>query len=200
MKYATLDELTNAIDPHGSDWAPGDLAILDVALEAASRYIDGETGTRFYSAEEIRYYTADYPDLIYIDDLIAVDEIMSDSTGDGTYDREWTASEYTLEPRNALLKGLPYRELRPTNYYRAFPSHRNAVMITGTFGYSAEPPTAVKQACLLVAQRLYKRREAIFGIGSVPGIGGGLVVVHAQVKGDSDIAMLLSSVSGRSWL
>jgi hypothetical protein len=198
--YATTAELQNAIDPQGGAWGAGDLTILELALGAASRWIDEHKGTRFYAVAETRHYTADYPDLLYPDDVLSVTELKTDSNGDGSYDRTWAVNEYVLGPVNAPADGRPYREIRPFRYHKAFPSHRNAVKVTGSFGYSATPPRAIKQACLLIAQRLYKRREAIFGVGSLAGGIGGLVVVQEQIKLDGDVAMLLDSVPGRSWV
>ncbi len=95
---------------------------LQQAVDAASRWVDRQTGCRFYAtAGEIRYYTTiwqyprlgqygssygDYPwgnperpggggfagQHVAIDDFITVSEVATDSDGDGTYETVWAVN------------------------------------------------------------------------------------------------------------
>lgn len=197
--YATVYELKMAINPDfTADWSPGETELLEIAIGAASRWIDSETGTHFYPLEnETRYYTAEYPDLLDIDDLLELDSLKTSTSGNGIFDRTWTSDRYRLLPFNAAVKGQPYRRIMATYWSLWFPLWPGAVEVTGTFGYSEEPPASIKQACLLIAHRLFKRRESIFGIGSLPAAGAGVTIVQAQIQKDADIMLLLSSVKSK---
>jgi hypothetical protein len=43
--------------------------------------------------------------------------------------------------------------------------------VTGTWGYSATPPQAVADACVILAARYYKRKDAPFGVVGTPELG-----------------------------
>src|ERR1051325_9296483 len=82
-------------------------ASLSEILEGASRWVDEQTGHRFYSSTETRYYSVRIPsDLPYrdldaserpwpglaparveIDDFLSVTQVATDEDGDGTYER-----------------------------------------------------------------------------------------------------------------
>lgn len=202
MSYATVFDLQQAINPaHNAEWEPADIEIMEIALKAASEWIDTRLGTTFIAGEEeTRYYTAESATHVSIDDSIEITSVRTDTTGNGVYDRIWTPADYYLLPFNALAKRQPYREIVSKNWQYLFPTWPGAVEVTGRFGYSETPPAAIVQATLLIAQRLYKRREAIFGVGSLPGTAGGIVTVVAKVQEDADIVLLLSSIQSRVYV
>jgi hypothetical protein len=195
--YATLEELQQHIDASsGAAWEAADLANMQTALEAASRWIDAYCGTRFYTTAETRRYTADWYDLVYIHDVTAVSEVATDENDDGICETVWSASDYVLEPYNATLDERPFRQIRISRGGRySFPRPREAVQVTGSFGSSAAAPANVRQACLLVAHRLWRRRDAIFGVAGTPGLG--VTVVQARISADSDVMQLLEAVDRR---
>lgn len=170
--YATTDELKTRLDVLGTD----DDAMLEDIIEAASRQIDGWCGRSFYAdAAATRYYTADSIDVLVLhDDLVSITTLKTDEDADRVYETTWAATDYDLEP----LTGPPYTRihLAPMGRY-GFPTHRRAIEIVGTFGYS-DVPHAIREACLLQAGRLYKRKDAPFGIagsqdaGQLQTIGG----------------------------
>lgn len=196
--YASVEELQAHIDPEGNaTFAAGDRALMEIAIEAASRWIDSMTGARFYAASEARVYSADWYDLLYVDDLTAVTSLKTDEDGDGVFETTWAAADYILEPRGALQRGTPYRQIRinrNTGRY-SFPRGAGAVEVTGSFGYGSTVPAPVKQACLLVAHRLWRRKDAIFGVAGTPGLG--VTVVQAKITADSDVMALLQAVDVR---
>lgn len=197
--YASLDELQAQLDSTGVGvWSAADLGSLDLALRAASRWIDERLDTRFYAVEESRLYSARWPDLLYIDDLAALTSLKTDEDGDGLFETEWdSAQDLILEPVNAGARNRPYRQIRRrVNGSRSFPTHlENSVQVTGHFGYSLTPPDPIRRACLLLAQRLWMRKEAIFGIAGTPGLG--VTIVQSQIQQDADVVELLRGIEIR---
>lgn len=177
--YATVVELTDYLDIQGTDSD----ALLEARIEAASRAVDGWCGRVFYTTEEPRVFTAADHRVLSVPDLLEVASLEIDSAGDRTYATSWDAADYDLEP----LSGPPYASVWTVGS-RAFPLHRRGVRITGTWGYSETIPAAVREATLLQASRLYKRKDAPFGVaGSVE---------HGQLQTitsiDPDVKQLLA--------
>jgi hypothetical protein len=73
------------------------------------------------------------------------------------------------------------------------------VQIVGSFGYntggSTAAPAAIRQACLMLAHRLWRRKDAIFGVAGTPGLG--VTTVQAQIHQDTDILTLLEAYERR---
>ena len=210
--YCTLVELKAHIMANGGgDFTSEDDGNLELAIEATSRWIDDQLDTNFYGATETRYFTTCFDDLLYIDDLISVTTLKTDTTGDGTHDTTWATTDYWLEPRNARVKSndrdkRPYRQIRiNTNGDYSFPTIDYGVEITGVWGYtngiqSGEPtevPSVVKQVCLLMAHRIWKRKDSIFGISGTPALG--VQVIQARIQQDSDIVALLKALDVRAF-
>jgi hypothetical protein len=110
-----------------------------------------------------------------VDDLVSVTTLKTDEDGDGVFERTWATTDYFLYPYNAALYGAPYTQIKRTvngAYY--FPRFGRYVQIVGTFGYSVVP-AAVRQACIIIAAKLFKRREAIFGVAGSAEMGQVLV-------------------------
>ncbi len=195
--YATVEELKAQLDTSGAaEWSAADVGNMETALAAASRWIDERMDTRFRAAAETRVYTARWHDLLYIDDLTTLTTLKTDDDGDGVYETVWTAGDYILEPTNAAGNNRPYRQIRRrANGLRSFPTREHAVEVAGLFGYSAEPPAPIVQACLLVAHRLWMRKEAVFGVAGTPGLG--VTVVQARIQADADVLAVLEGVDRR---
>lgn len=164
--------------------------ILEDVIEAASRWIDDQCGRRFYTASETRTYTAQDYDLLFIDDLVSVTTLKTDEDEDRTYETTWATTDYDLEPENAALRGAPYTMIRitPDGDYSFPVGVRRGVQIAGSFGYASTVPDPVKQACLMQAARLYKRKDAILGVAGVGQLGQQTV---QRVPSDDEIMELL---------
>jgi len=166
---------------------------IDHIVAAVSRAIDIIQRTRYFTTSETRYYTPRDGQVVDIDDLTTLSSLTVDSVGDGSYGTAWTAgTHFTLEPVNNALENKPYRQivLRSQSGAR-FPGYRNSVKIVGTFGYP-ELPAQINQAAVLLASRLYNRRDAPFGAIALGGLETASVVRIARA--DPDVMMLLESV------
>lgn len=155
---------------------PVDDAILESAVEAASRAIDIHCGRFFYTnSSQARYFTADDGDLLFLpDDLISIDSsgLVTDDDGDRTYENTWATTDYILLPANASTDGKPYTmiEVDPYGSYSFPVGVRRGIKITGTWGYASSVPVGIKEVCLLLAMQVMARKDAIYGtIGSPTG-------------------------------
>lgn len=167
--YATLNEIKARLSISVSDTQ--DDAMLEACVESASRQIDAFTGTRFYQASEVRYFTPLDGLACAIDDATAVSLVEQDLQANRTYSETLTATDWELSPYNAALDGKPYQQIRiRPDAVTSFIVQPRGVKVTGTFGWSATAPVPVKQACLLQAALLFRRKDAPFGVA-----GGGEV-------------------------
>jgi hypothetical protein len=182
--YATLAEVKAAM--RIIDGVDDDL--LELAIDAASRQIDGHCERVFYSTETARVYTALDNYLVEIDDLAAITELLTSSDGDG-FDTTWTSTDYQLEPLNGQAGGIssPATFIRATGDF-LFPrlGQEALVKVTGTFGWSAIP-TAIKQATLILAQRQFKRYDSPLGVAGIGDIG---IIRVSRI--DPDVASLIA--------
>ncbi len=213
--YVTIKELQGHLHGNGMPptFAADDTRNMEFAIEAISRLIDERCDTTFYARTETRTFCPQFGDLLWLeDDLISITTIKSDEDGNDSYETTWATTDYWLEPRNARIKTneadkKPYRQIRinPNGNY-GFIKGRHSIQIAGSWGYTdgidsnSEPtqvPPFVKNAVLLMANRIYRRKDAIFGIAGTPALG--VVTVRAKIKEDSDIMHLLTGIDKRGF-
>jgi hypothetical protein len=167
--YATLTEVKNSLRITDSM----DDTMLELAIESASRMIDGYTARTFYnSGTAVRHYAATDDLNLIIDDAISISEVAStDEIGD-TY-TVWKTSDYQLEPLNSRSDGLymPYTGIRAVNDY-AWPvvDQQALCRITGVWGW-ASVPVAIKQATIIQSSRLFKRLDSPLGVAGFGDMG-----------------------------
>lgn len=141
---------------------------LGLILTGVCRAIDGYCGQSFYqdSAASVRYFTAQDKRTVFVDPLVSVTTLATDSDIDRTYSQTWATTDYDLMPANASSRNRPYTwiEQAPDGDYN-FPTRSLGVKLTAVWGWPAVP-AAVGEAALLWAERLYKRKDAPFGIAS----------------------------------
>lgn len=186
--YATLAEVKAALRITDSI----DDSLLEMAIESASRLVDAYCARSFYNAGTAsRYFVADTDWLTYIDDAITITEIATDASADGTYDVVWQADDYQLEPLNGRVDGLvwPYNAIRAIGDY-TFPiwGGEALVKVTATWGFSAIP-TAIKQATIIQASRIFKRLDSPLGVLSSPDLG----FIRVGSRLDPDVSQLVDS-------
>lgn len=188
--YATLTDVKAAL--RISDAV--DDSLIELSIEAASREIDGYCQRVFYNAgSATRYYVPDNAFVCQTDDFVSLTSVQTSSDG-VTFETTWATSDYQAEPLNNVVGGIawPRTQLRAAGAL-LFPSWRTntasagiaTVKLTGTFGWSAVP-VQVKQACILLAMRQFKRYDSPLGVAGFSDLG---VVRVGRV--DPDVEALL---------
>lgn len=152
-----------------------DDSLLEMAVESASRAIDGHAGRYFYSTgTATRYFTAEDAFLCEIDDLSGTAiTLMTSANANGLFDITWDTIDYQLEPTNGVVDGLavPYTRIRATqNYLFPILGGEALVKLTGVFGW-ASVPTSITQACIIQASRIFKRLDSPLGIAGFGDMG-----------------------------
>lgn len=189
--YATLNELKTALRIQDSV----DDGLLELALESASRLVDEYTMRYFYNsgtATKVFVPSDDYT--VAIDDAVSISSVAVSTLLNKTFDQTWTVNDYQTEPLNGVADGLsgwPITRIRAVGVYEfPYDSDYNvaSVQITGVWGWSAVP-TAVKQATIIQAMRLFKRLDSPLGVISSPDTG----FFRLSSRIDPDVAQLLNS-------
>ncbi len=189
--YTTLQGVKNALGIPLDNYE--DDGYLEATIESVSRMIENYTGRRFYATSETRYYQAINSDEVMVDDLLTVTTLKSDDDEDGTFETTWATSDYQLKPDNAATNGRPYTWIETSGYGNySFPVKvKKGVQIVGSFGYcaAASLPKPVSEAAKLQSIRLFKRKDAPFGV-----IAGGELQQGMTIPDlDPDVKMLLSA-------
>lgn len=166
--YATLAELKAARRITNTD----DDAALTSALVAAARSIDRKTGRRFWLDDVATtriYHPAgrvvcdDAGARLLVDDIGSLDD-LDVATGFGN---TWTTvdpANFETGPDNAVLLGEPITFLaRPIGVWST--SVQGRVRVIARWGWPAIPDE-IRQATLLLANRLYMRKDAPEGIAA----------------------------------
>lgn len=189
--YASLAWLKTAMQiTDDADDSP-----LQLALDAATAQIDQWSGRRF--ADETgatKYFYASSATVLDVTpDIRTVTSIAIDTNGNLTFSTTLAATDYLLYPLMPFPDPGIYYQIRTaplTSSSRAFPQDRQ-IRVVGDWGYTVggEAPPAVRQACLIQAERLYKRaREAPFGILQTTDLGQ-----YTRISAmDPDVQSLLS--------
>ena len=135
--YVTLDQFKQYITASGQTIGTDttDDAVLDIILDGASRYIDGETGGRtFYPRVETRYFSVPENtdgELLLDDDLLAVTTLTNGSSTD------ISSTDYNLLPRNMYPK-YAVRLTPVSSVFWEWSSDGNdeyVISLLGTWGY-----------------------------------------------------------------
>lgn len=164
---------------------------IGLIVTSVSRQIDLATNRQFgqVASPEARVYTAAYDRhratprwCVDIDDL-ATTTGFSFTVG-GT-----AVTDYTLEPRNAVLKGKVWTRLVFGDNPEVTPTGADdEIEATGSWGWPAVP-SAVKVAARLQINRLLARRDSPFGVAGSPQDGSELRLL---AKLDPDVLTSLS--------
>ena len=164
--YCTPEELKSRV---GITDTASDLEILG-AVTTVSRWIESYCERVFYRTTGTRTFTPTGAYRVFVDDLVTVTSVKTDTAGAGTYTTTWTASDYQLLPVNpsAGPETRPYTSLKAVGSY-TFPTpcgpsaRADTVQIVGVFGWPAVP-AAVKQAAAIWATDMLKLGTMAFGI------------------------------------
>jgi len=188
LGYCTLAEVKAALRITDTI----DDALLENAVEAASRRIDGECSRRFYAdgTATARTYAANRPAFLFIDDVSTLTGLIVkiDDTISGTYSKTLTAGvDYQTEPTNAIVQGDPITLLRALD--SVFPvgdNGRALIQVTAKWGWPAVPE-AIREATVLLAARQFKRLDSPLGVAGFGDLGA--IVVR---RIDPDVAAMVA--------
>ena len=192
--YATRNQVKAALRIGTADTIDDDL--IDNCVGAASRLIDGYCNRRFWQTgtAEARVYQAEDSFYCSIDDIAGTALTLKTSTqADGTFDLQWSRSDYQLEPLNGNLDGLTwsYDKIRAVGDY-LFPTvnanygEQALVQVTAVFGWPAVPEP-VTQATIIQASRIFKRYDSPLGVAGF----GDLGAIRVSRFLDPDMAQLV---------
>lgn len=166
-----------------------DAGLLQSAISAAARSIEDITGRAFdlatsASPRQFRVFGNTAVDVdgevLLVDDIGDLTDLIVE-IGDGT---DWTVvTEFSAEPLNALVKQRPVTKLRRD---RAHWSGNPQVRVTARWGWPDIPET-IRDANRILAERLYVRKDAPFGL--ITGSHDGEVTRLART--DPDVASML---------
>ena len=167
--YATLAQVKGALRITDSV----DDSLLEMAIESASRLIDGYTYRYFYNAgTAVRNFAAEDSYLVNIDDLVSISELKTTDEIGSEY-TIWNATDYQLQPVNGRQDGLsiPYTSILAVDdkLFNTLGSQA-LVRITGVWGWSAVP-IAVTQATIIQSSRIYKRLDSPLGVAGFGDLG-----------------------------
>lgn len=164
-EYVTLDELKAQFGIEPADDARD--AELNRARASASRSIDKTTGRRFWLDEEPvqrvfnprgRIVRETDGELFLVDDIGSAAGLVVE-TGSGA---SWSAvTGYESSPDNALAEGRPVTGL--LRVLGTWGTSTSRLRITAQFGWPAVPDD-IHEAALILASRLFKRKDSPEGI------------------------------------
>lgn len=174
--YATLTEFKAVLDIP-ADFTAKD-SLLERAIEGASRRIDGWCNRRFVPAgtaagsATARTFVPQSARVCYVDDVAntAGFVLRTDTDGDGVFETTWAADDYQLEPLNDLSKGRPAYRIMAVDELFPMGNWRAQVQVTANWGWPAVPHD-VREACLLLAGRQFKRGDALLGVAGYSDLG-----------------------------
>jgi hypothetical protein len=183
--YATLAELKAILGGIDDTYDDDNLTR---ALGAASRGIDKWCKRRFYRDDTAtaRVFSPISAKVAIVDDFWTTDDlVIATGDGDDTYATTWTAADRQLEPLNGIVNGVPgwpYWLIRARNgsSYTGGSVGGVTLQVTAKWGWAAVP-VDVNQACLLLAEEIFKLKDAPFGVAGY-GIDGAVMRVQNNPK------------------
>jgi len=168
--YATLDQvkaslrITDDVDD----------ALLELAIESASREIDQACERFFYQLDDqTRYFVAYDSFVCETDDIRTITRIRTSEGGDGVYDTVWLEKDYQTEPLNGYVSGIPHpiTRLRAIDdYLWPIDGGEALIEVQGDYGWPSVP-TAIVQATVILAARIYKRNDSPLGVAGIGDMG-----------------------------
>jgi hypothetical protein len=173
-----------------------DDSALDSALSASTLSIEGHCGRQFNDAgvASARVYYPDDLTTITVDDFSTTTGLIVafDFSNSGVYANVITSTNYQLEPLNGVVDGTPnwpYYRIRviqawPPLLWTSIGYPRASVQITAQWGWAAIPSPVV-QSCLILAEEIFKLKDAPYGVAGFSQYGA------VRVRENPKVAALL---------
>jgi hypothetical protein len=169
--YAQLDDLKSLLRIPTSDTV--DDAQLARSIEAASRRIDGVCDRIFYQepTATARVYDATNLASVSIDDVSTLSGFIVRVDDGFSYGTTLVLDvDFRVEPLNNLSKGLPFYRLVSLSGIFPRSTVRPGVQVTAQWGFPSTP-SAITEATLLMAGRLFKRGDSLLGVAGFTDMG-----------------------------
>jgi hypothetical protein len=171
--YCTLAEVKAALRISDSV----DDAMLERAVESASRRIDGYCGRFFFTKVATLDLFANNEVRLMVPDVSSTTglTVSTDDNDDGTFETVWTLNvDYKVLPTDAVLQAYPYTSIMaignktfPGAFYPwrgiARATERPLVRVAATYGWAAVPHD-VREAAIMLSVRQYARLNAPLGV------------------------------------
>ena len=172
--YTTLTQLKAKLLPEGATFTTND-TMMENIIEAVSRWIDAYCGRIFYTtSSETRVYTPITSHLVVTDDIATITSVKLD-IGARTYPTTLASTDYDTLPFNTSSTVMPIMGLAvaPNGSYGFYPNISKSVQIVGTFGVPSGCTwlEQVREACEIQCARIYKRKDAPFGVTGTGALG-----------------------------
>jgi hypothetical protein len=171
-------------------------ALLERAINAASRAIDRHCGRRFWRDASVttRTYVPTHPTLLLVDDISTRTGLVVSVGSDGaTFPTALPSTSFLLEPRNAdvvagadTADAFAFTEIRRLGGMWAIGRDLPTVQVVARFGWSTVP-AEVAEATIIKAAALFKRKDAPFGVA-----GFGEFGTVRVTRADADVLDLLA--------
>lgn len=202
MAYATLSELKQFVGIPTADTV--DDVTLQLALDSASLQVDAFCDQTFGddATPTVRLYEVADTHQVDVDPIASATGLVvkTDDNNDGVFETTWTIDvDFRLEPLNAAVSGQPFDRLVALGT-RWFPklAHRPGLQVTATHGWpTGTAPAPVKNATLIQASRLWKRKDAPFGVAGSVEFGSEMRLL---AKLDPDVESLLRPYRRMWWV
>lgn len=155
MAYIEAAELKDALNVELDD--PREDVLLDIAIAAAEEAIDDFCHRTFLVGGPVSTRTFDavpHSSLLFVDDIASETGLSIEQGG-------LTVADCSQWPRNAIGKGKPIMGFHRGG--RAAWSSAAPVSVTAQWGWPTVP-AGVKQAMVILAVRLFKRKESPEGV------------------------------------
>lgn len=175
--YASLSDVKAALRIPADDTV--DDTLLELAIESASRMIDGYTQRFFYSAgTATKVFIPEDSFRVMISDLQSLEHLKTSNDGEA-FTVTWSANDYQLQPLNDQAGGLdfPYTSISAVGgkLFPIFdpknPDHFEAtVEVKGVWGWESVP-TAIRQATIILGMRQFKRYDSPLGVAGFGDLG-----------------------------
>jgi hypothetical protein len=191
--YATLAQIKSALRIASGDAT--DDALLEMAVESASRLIDAYCGRNFINAGTVtRYYNTENPYVVQIDDARSISQVQTSTGLDGVYDTTWTIGtaggqgDAQPEPINDYLGGVvwPFTRIRAIGDYSFPTGPENSIKVRAVFGWPNIPVT-VTQATILQSSRIFSRLQSPLGVAGFGDMG----IMRVSRGLDPDVVQLV---------
>ncbi len=154
-----------------------DTDLLEKRVNAVSRAVEDWTGCRFWKDETatVRTYKPKDCDSVKVVDIASLVglAVQTRSMPGGSWSTAWTIdTDFELGPENADTKGPAYawQELIAVGGKRFILGRFSSLRVTAIHGWSAVPEQ-VREATILKAVSLYRRKDAPFGVAGVNDFG-----------------------------